>query len=106
ELAAAAQFTAAEILRKQQQPDAALQVFADVARAGTGYWQQSAALEATVLQLGGDQNFAAALSQWADRNAAAAQQQLLTRFDGAALTVLNRHCSQCHGGEMWCNPAT
>jgi len=105
ELAAAARFTAAEILRKQQQPDAALQVFADVARAGTGYWQQSAALEATVLQLGGDQNFAAALAQWADRNAAAAQQQLLTRFDAAALPVLNRHCSQCHGGETWCNPA-
>ena len=103
ELAAAVRFTAAEILRRQQQPDAALLAFKDVAGAGNGYWQRSAALEATALQLGGDHNFAAALAQWADRNAAAEQQTLAAQFNAAALPVLQQHCSECHGGAVWCS---
>ncbi|MFM7830615.1 MAG: hypothetical protein ACKPJD_02450, partial [Planctomycetaceae bacterium] len=102
----AARFTAAEVLRNLGQPDAALQAFEGAATSGMGFWQQSAALEAMVLQSGGDRNVSAALEQWAGQKAAAARKSMLPRFDAEIAPVLKIHCTECHGGEMWCNPAT
>lgn len=103
QLAAAVGFTAAEVLRKLQQPDAALQVFDGVAKSGAGFWRQSATLEAMVLQAGGDRNRAAAMEQWVRWRTAGERESLRPRFEREILPVLKMHCSECHGAEVWCS---
>jgi len=106
ELSCAVKFTAAEILLRQQQADAALVAFQDVAKCGAGYWQQSARLEAMVLQSGGDRNFTAAVEKWTASHSLAEQDLLASEFASQILPVLRVHCAECHGGELWCQAET
>ena len=106
EVATAAKFTAAEILRRQQQSDAAMVAFEDVVKSGGGYWQHSAMLESLVLQSGGDRNFTAAREKWTGWRAESEQDVLSSGFAGEILPVLSTHCAECHGGEIWCQAVT